>query len=469
MKIALVCGDGLPVSGLLSVFRNVVDIAVADGLVELPVPADLGFSWRPDKPVFYPEGVPDAGYPDWLEVTLTRPVPDQHWFAEELTRIRDAVARPDLLSSGQAAELSERIDRLATPYEEYFAQWLDKHQVDWVVAVNMTLSDAVPVTLALHRAAARHWADDRPGGLLFWDHDLFASYAVHEGEQRVYPHVPNAFTPLPGTHPSHRWAVVCEPLARESATYPTGLSADLVPNVLPVPRRDTTDRRRRFLAQIGADPERPIILCPVRMFRVKGVEIAVGLLAAVRENTRANGRPTPLLLVFGALGEDPEYAQEVLAAVAAADIAPDIRFLDGVPLTSFQDTAGHWHLDETDLLALCRASHGGVFFTPNRPDVESVGLGPALAAVAGVPCATTAYEVLDDIYGDGFRQVLVRPDAITEAGAEFADRLDRFRRGDEQLHHDLAHNRDIVAARFPDRPWRDLLTDMAALIRGDHR
>jgi hypothetical protein len=36
MRIALVSGDGLPVSGLLTTFRNVVDIGVAESLLELP-------------------------------------------------------------------------------------------------------------------------------------------------------------------------------------------------------------------------------------------------------------------------------------------------------------------------------------------------------------------------------------------------------------------------------------------------
>ena len=69
-----------------------------------------------------------------------------------------------------------RIEHLAAPYEEYFSDWFEHHGVDWVCAVNMTLSDAVPVTLALHRAAQRRWSAGRPGGVLFWDHDLYGSY-----------------------------------------------------------------------------------------------------------------------------------------------------------------------------------------------------------------------------------------------------------------------------------------------------
>lgn len=37
----------------------------------------------------------------------------------------------------------------------------------------------------------------RPGGAIFWDHDLFSTYAVHKGNTAVYPTRPNEVTPLP--------------------------------------------------------------------------------------------------------------------------------------------------------------------------------------------------------------------------------------------------------------------------------
>ncbi|WP_405021167.1 hypothetical protein OHV05_33990 [Kitasatospora sp. NBC_00070] len=464
MRLALISGDGLPVSGLLTVFRNVVALARQQHELTLPVPADLGFSWRPDKPAFYPEGIDPAGHPDWLDVTTARPVADSARLAKELTWIRDRVAIGETLSPDESRELDARIELLAGPYEEHFTRLLTDHRVDWVVAVNMTLSDAVPVTLALHRAAARYWAAGRPGGILFWDHDLFGSYAVHEGTTRVYPVRPNAFTPLPGGHPSHRWAVVSPGLATEADGYPTALRPTTVPNVLPVVRPEPTDRHREFLARFGIGPERPVVLCPVRVFRVKGVELSVELLAAVRAETRRRGEPDPVLLVFGSLGEDPEYAAEVLAAVDEFDVAADVRFLDGVPLASHRDRHGRWHLDEADLLALCAASHGGVFFTPNRPDVESVGLGPALAALVRVPCASTGYGVLDEVYGPGFRQVRVLPGAYPEAGAAFADWIARTRDGDRDTLDALTRNQEIVAERFPDLPWTTLLSQLAAAL-----
>ena len=152
---------------------------------------------------------------------------------EELTDIRRSVADADVLETDERENLADRVEALAGPYEKYFTQWLEQHEIDWVCAVNMTLSDAVPVTLGLHRAAAQRWTAGRPGGVLFWDHDLFGSCSVFEEGARLYPPRPNQFTPVPGSHPCHRWAVVSQGLAEEVSKYPTALEASLLPNVLP--------------------------------------------------------------------------------------------------------------------------------------------------------------------------------------------------------------------------------------------
>jgi glycosyltransferase involved in cell wall biosynthesis len=469
MKLALVCGDGLPVSGLLTVFRNVLDLLPEPNLLDLPVPADLGYSWRPDKPAFFPSGSDAVGYPDWLSVTRGIPVADPG-LAEELVGIRREVARAELLDPAERSRLNERIEALTQPYEQYFTRWLDEHDVDWVCAINMTLSDAVPVTLALHRAVDRRWGSGRPGGILFWDHDLFGSYAVHDGGERIYPAAPNEFTPLPGAHPAHRWAVVTDGLAKETAGYATSIVPVAVPNVLPaVPTGELEERHHEFIARHGIDPVRPVILVPARVFRVKGVEISVALLAAVRKACLRRGAPVPYLLVFGDLGEDPEYSREVLAAVEEFAVHDDIRFLGGVPLGTHRDRTGHWRLDEVDLLRIADRTDGGVFFTPNRSDVESVGLGPALAAVAGLPCAVTGFDVFDEVYGKDFHHVHVQWDAeLDAAGEQFTDWLVGRRAGAEWVREAMEFNHGRVVDRFPTWPWRALLGELVAALAHDH-
>ncbi len=467
MKLALVSGDGLPVSGLLTIFRNVVEPELAAGRIDAPVAADLGYSWRPDKEYFFPAGRPGSGYPAWMTVSDAVPVTwERGRLMGRLTAVRAAVARAGSLDQQERAALHRDVEEFAGPYEEYFTRWLAEHDPDWVVAVNMTLSDAVPVTLGLHRAAARRWTGPRPGGVLFWDHDLFGSCAIYEDGARVYPAEPNEFTPVPGSHPCHRWAVVSPALAREVAAYPTDLTAPVLPNVLPDPADDPAARPAHdgFRDRHGLDPDRPLLLVPVRMFRVKGVEIALELLAEATRLCEQRGTPAPYLVVFGSLGEDPPYAREVLRRAEDLGVAKDIVFLDGVPLATHRDPDGDWHLDEVDLLRLCRASGGAVLFTPSTADVESVGLGPALAAVAGVPCAVTPYTCFEDFYGTDSSCVRVtgrEPDALERAARALLGLMDGAAAGDPTVRRGLERDRDHVLRVFDPEPWRAQLREMA--------
>jgi len=464
VKLAVVCGDGLPVSGLLTIFRNIIDLMrdTCDD-VELPVTADLGYSWRPDKAVFYPKGGPGGGYPDWLEVTGSTPVPDHVGLAERWLSIRTAAEKAHELTHSERTDLSEQVEELAAPYEAYFLDWLKSAQLDWLVGINMTLSDAIPVTLALHRAAASYWSNGRPGGLILWDHDLFGSYSVHEGALRVYPCEPNEFTPVPAA--PQRWVVPTEQLAAEGRGYPTDLVPRVIPYVLPrIPNATLEARHEEFLRQLQVSSSQPVILVPVRIFRVKGVEIAVSLLAAVLRECDRRGQPHPCLMVFGSLDEDPDYSRDVLALVRQERVADSIRFLDGVPLSSNRDEAGQWRLDEVDLLRIAKATAGGLFYTPNRADVESVGLGPALAAVARLPFATTVFNALDEVYGSGLRYVRINDDVPLSVAAErFTDLLTAHRLGDPALAADLEHNLDEIRHVFPDEPCLRFLRELGAL------
>ncbi|MFF1422202.1 hypothetical protein [Streptomyces sp. NPDC058280] len=466
MKLALVSGDGLPVSGLLTIFRNVVEAELGSGQLELPVAADLGYSWRPDKEHFFPGGRPDSGYPEWMSVSDVVPVDlERAELMRQLTDIRAGVARADSLDDTERAELRRAVESLAGPYEEYFTRWFDEQDIDWVCAVNMTLSDAVPVTLGLHRAAAKRWSDGRPGGVLFWDHDLFGSCAIFEDGVRLYPVEPNEFTPVPGSHPCHRWAVVSPALAQEVSGYPSPLTAAILPNVLPtVESGQLQDRHTEFLAQRGLDPRRPLLLVPVRMFRVKGVEISVALFAEIKKICESRSTPAPYLVVFGSLDEDPPYAREVLSLAQELGVQKDIVFLDGVPLASNRDTAGQWRLDEVDLLRLCRSGGGAVLFTPNTADVESVGLGPALAAVAGVPCAVTAYTCFEDFYGTESGCVVIEGQEqrhLAAAAQELQDLMDRTADADLSAVRSLDRDREHVLRSFDPQPWRAHFAAMA--------
>jgi len=460
MKVGVVCGDGVPASGLLTVLRSVIELGIADGLIAPRVPADLGFSWRPDKPRFYPRGVGHGGYPAWLEVSEETPAElPAETFAGCLTSIRDDIARASTLATGDRVVLSAAIDKLAAPYERYFSDWLSTHDVDWLFAINMTLSDAAPVTTALHHAAQRRWEHGRRGGVVFWDHDLFLSCSVFENGVRVYPTEPNEFTLLPDAHPWHRWLVATPGLADEAAGYPTALRPVPIANLLP-PWRGMQLKQYHlvFLDQQSIRPDTPIMLAPVRIFRAKGVEITLAFQHAVRAASRRRGRPEPCLLVFGNLAEDTEYAKELLAQARRLDLLGSVRFLDGVPLGTYRDAAGSWHLDEIDLLGLAAATAGAVVFTPSQADLESVGLGPALAAVAGLPCAITPYHAFTSVYGPEFSVVRVDADGPHVRAADTLVTLM------QHATSALSSNRAIIAERFPAHRWRAMLQELNAAV-----
>ncbi|AJE87210.1 hypothetical protein SLNWT_6834 [Streptomyces albus] len=470
MRIALVSGDGLPMSGLLTVFRNILETGRELGLVDGQVPTDLGYAWRPDKEGYFPAGGPRPLHSPWMEPTRQslRDGLDDAERGRRLLAVRDAVAAWDTLDAGARAETGRRTAALTAPFEEYFTAWLAEHRPDWVVAINMTLSDGVPATAGLHAAAGAYFAD-RPGGVVFWDHDLFGSCAIRDPDTgaRVYPPEPNELTPLPQDTPHTRWVVISEGLAKETAGYPTDAVPEVLTNLLPrVPTGAPEERHREFARQQGLAEGRPLLLDPVRVFQVKGVDVAVRLLAEMKEVARAAGDPVPYLLVFGGLDEDPRYAREVVALSERLGVAEDVRFLDGVPLSSFRDGEGRWRLDEVDLLRLAASRAGGVVFTPGVTDVETMGLGPALAAVAGMPCAVTEYDVFAPVYGEGFGRVrLGTGEAEVRAGAAaFCEVLRRYRAGDAALREELAANRRAVEERFPREPWERFWRELAEAV-----
>ncbi|KZV89654.1 hypothetical protein EXIGLDRAFT_721148 [Exidia glandulosa HHB12029] len=478
-NLAVVSCDGLPVSGLLTILRNVLDLVHKNPdcppMLNHPIAIDLGYSWRADKAAFFPSGPSYRQFPDIFKLSQAVPVQFEG-YNEFLLRIRNDVARADVnMSAGDAEELRERIEAIAAPYQSYFERWFEENDVDWVIAVNMTLSDGVPATTALHRAAERRWGSGsaRPGGVLFWDHDLFRSCSVWEQGQRIYPERPNAFTLLP-SQAWHRWAIVSEVLQQETAEYPTPMRAKLVPNVLPSIRRDRSpefvDLLMRYLKTIdvhvaGDGDDWPMIfLVPVRTIPIKGADVALRVFAAMTAVLRARGVDDFYLLIFGDLDEDAVHGAELRALTAELNLDAHVRFLGGVPTYTFDTPTGP-KLDETDLLALCAMSHGGVLFTPKVPDVESVGLGPALAATVGVPCLVSPFEAMRVVYGEELSYIQLEslsPGSIIQGAEQLVDLVLKNRAGNSAWQEAAAKNKTLMSTLFPDTEWKELLLALAA-------
>lgn len=76
---------------------------------------------------------------------------------------------------------------------------------------------------------------------------------------------------------------------------------------------------------------RPILICLNRIFPVKGIEIAIRVLAAIKEVSGKRGLNIPYLLIFGDPREDPEYAAELALHIQEPGLTDDILFLAEFP------------------------------------------------------------------------------------------------------------------------------------------
>ncbi|MFW5389620.1 hypothetical protein V1952_22450, partial [Yersinia sp. 2542 StPb PI] len=130
-----------------------------------------------------------------------------------------------------------------------------------------------------------------------------------------------------------------------------------------------------------------------------------------------------------------------------------IIFLDEVPIKTYKDKDNKWHLDEIDLLIICHTLSGAVLFTPNVENVESVGLGPALAAIAGIPCAVTQYTAFTEFYGTEYHHIKVIPEHPRDAAQQLFEWMQLHAAEADEIKTLLANNKKFVQSKFPREPW----------------
>ncbi|MFV8799330.1 hypothetical protein ACNSO8_11965 [Yersinia sp. LJYL362] len=459
MKWAIISGDGLPTSGLLTIFRNVAEMAIKNNIITNEIPADLGFSWRPDKIKFFPHGNPDSHYPTWMKVSSIHQYSMCHEdYGSDFTNIRNKIAKYEKLTHHEIINIQKDISLISEQYQNYFINWLEDNNIDWLFCLNMTLSDAVPVTLAIHNAAKKYWAKKNYGGVIFWDHDLFGSYAIYENAERLYPKMPNALTPIPQNNTYTKWIVASESLAAECRHYPTALTAEVIPNILPsIDESEFNNIHSEFLSQHNIPPGSTVIISPVRVFRVKGLEISIDIFNSLLDIYKGKDLCPPKLLIFGNMNEDPEYAGYLKEQVKKLHLNEDIIFLDEVPLQTYRNKDNKWCLDEVDLLIICHALSGAVLFTPNVKNVESVGLGPALAAISTIPCAVTEYTAFTEFYGSEYYHIKVDPGLPRDTAQQLFDWMRMHAVGDIEIKKQLVSNKLLIQSKFPISPWQDFI------------
>lgn len=465
MRLAVVSGDGLAVSGLLTTMRNLVELARLEGLVHGTVPIDFGFSWRPDKESYFPRPSADlVGLPEWLEPSYVVPYESADVAAQSFGRIRQAFAN-DAWVEWQDG-LRRQHQQLVAAYSGYFTRWFEANRPDWVIAMNMTLTDASAVTEALYASV-----DDAVstglmrGGLVIWDHDLFGSYAVTEAGERVYPERPTRRVPLPRR--SDKWIVVSERLRIEAQSYGADAQPVFAPSVLPALNEQPSELAARFLEEHQIPKGAAIHLVPARVFPVKGIEISIRCFARLAEMYEREALDDPILIIFGARDEDLHYGRSLTRLVRELGLEKRVLFADGVPLSSHTTASGSVRLNEIDLLSVANSHNGGVIFTPAVPDVESVGLGPALAAIAKLPCLRTAFgEVGEFSYDRLGHAAFVADDTPGEeaaCAAYFRQCIDSNGSSDGGAGQ-LEVARQIVRREFSATTWLKVLNDMRRQI-----
>ncbi|MFV0131642.1 hypothetical protein ACLGI4_28790 [Streptomyces sp. HMX112] len=451
-------------SGLLTSLRYALDLGARLGVVEYPVITDLGYSWRFDKG-FAPDGRGEP-YPDWMTPACMELPGDPEEWGRDLLAVRDRVAALDELGADERKMLREEIDRLAAPYEEYFRVMLA--DVDVVIAMNMTLTDAVPVTLALLRVLAEMFADgQRPGRVVWWDHDLLKNYARTADGKRVYPVFPNELTPLPRANSYTCWATLTPAQVGEAAGYPTDAVPILLPPMVPlsIPDGDLDADQLEFLAQHGVEEDQPVLVVPKRVVPEKGVALALRLHAATIAEARRRGEPIPVLVVFGSLAEEREHAQDMLDLADSLGLDGMVVWANGVPLSTYRDEQG-LHLDEIDLLHIARKRSGGVVYTPNVPGVEAASMPPAFAAVAGLPCAVSPFKIFESVY-PGYSAVMVGSSAseLEQAAGELLDMMAAVRNSDPVVRQKIAENRAIALRTFGEEHWRAFWHELVTVFQ----
>ncbi|HDL8376712.1 TPA: hypothetical protein PXR12_004067, partial [Yersinia enterocolitica] len=166
----------------------------------------------------------------------------------------------------------------------------------------------------------------------------------------------------------------------------------------------------------------------------------------------------PKLLIFGSMNEDPEYAGYLKEQVNILNLNDHIIFLDEVPLQTYRNKYNKWCLDEIDLLTICHTLSGAVLFTPNVKNVESVGLGPALAAIYTIPCAVTEYSAFTEFYGSEYHHIKVDPSFPRDAAQQLFEWMCMHAAGEIGIKMQLISNKLLIQSKFPIDPWQDFIS-----------
>ena len=235
-------------------------------------------------------------------------VPEAHFQHEQNLWINHHVFG----KKGRAQPVTQTMHDMRTSLKHKLHEFINEFNIDLLIAENvLTIPMHVPLGLALTETIAEtqlptiaHHHD------FYWERVRFSVNAVGDYIRMSFP--PNL---------SNIRHVVINSEAQEQLALRTGISSNIIPNVLDFEKPPKISRRRTriFRESIGLNPEDRMILQPTRIVQRKGIEWAIDLVRGLRNNRNK------LVVSHEAGDEGLEYAEWLKEYACEFDV--DLRLV----------------------------------------------------------------------------------------------------------------------------------------------
>jgi glycosyltransferase involved in cell wall biosynthesis len=214
---------------------------------------------------------------------------------------------------GRSPDVTEAIHSLRSYLKAKLYEFIENFKIDMLIAENvLTIPMHIPLGLALTEIIAEtqiptiaHHHD------FYWERVRFTVNAVND-------YICTAFPPTL----SNIEHVVINSAAKEELAHRTGISSNIIPNVLDFENSPLVDEKRTedFRNSLGLKPDDVMILQPSRIIQRKGIEHAIDLVHELRD-------PRYKLVISHEAGDEGfEYGEWLTEN--AKDRGVDLRLFD---------------------------------------------------------------------------------------------------------------------------------------------
>ncbi len=311
-------------------------------------------------------------------------VPEAHFQYEKNTWINKRIFG----TKGRKSSTTETIHALKAILKVQIQEFIDQFNIDLIIVQNaLTIPLHVPLGVAITEFLAEtqfptiaHHHD------FYWERTRFSVNAVGDYLRMAFP--PN----LPNIE-----HVVINTSAQEELALRTGISSNVIPNVLDFENQPQTNptRTARFRELIGLDSDDIIILQPTRIVKRKGIEHAIELVEQLGDDR------CKLLISHEAGDEGFEYADWLKEAAAKQNV--DLRLVQ----TKVKDPLNDHQQGDDDIYSLWDVYPHADFITyPSR--YEGFGNAFLEAVYFYKPLLINRYSIfIRDIEPKGFDLVVM--------------------------------------------------------------